>query len=35
LNSRKDIEAMGVDKFNEACRSKVFIYADYWKKGCG
>jgi len=32
LNSRKDIETMGVDKFNEACRSKVMIYADEWKK---
>jgi len=32
LNSRKDIETMGVDKFNEACRSKVLIYADEWKR---
>jgi isoleucyl-tRNA synthetase len=32
LKSRKDIEALGVDKFNEACRSKVLIYADEWKK---
>lgn len=32
LKNRKDIEAMGVDKFNEACRSKVLMYADEWKK---
>ena len=32
LNSRKDIEEMGVDIFNEACRSKVLLYADEWKK---
>ena len=31
LKSRKDIEALGVNKFNEACRSKVLEYADYWK----
>jgi len=32
LNSRKDIEDLGVDKFNETCRSKVLMYADEWKK---
>ncbi|MDD5043693.1 MAG: isoleucine--tRNA ligase [Patescibacteria group bacterium] len=32
LKSRKDIEALGVAKFNEACRSKVLMYADEWKK---
>lgn len=32
LNSRKEIEELGVDKFNEACRSKVLIYADEWKR---
>jgi len=32
LNSRKDIETYGVDKFNETCRSKVMMYADEWKK---
>ncbi|MBI5076887.1 isoleucine--tRNA ligase [Candidatus Falkowbacteria bacterium] len=32
LKSRKDIEALGVDKFNETCRSKVLMYADEWKK---
>lgn len=30
--SKKDIEALGVDKFNEACRSKVFGYVDDWKR---
>ncbi len=29
---KKDILAFGVDKFNEACRSKVLMYADEWKK---
>jgi len=32
LNSRKDIEELGVDKFNESCRSKVLLYAEEWKK---
>ena len=32
LNSRKDIEKIGVDKFNETCRSKVLIYAEEWRK---
>jgi isoleucyl-tRNA synthetase len=32
LNSRKDIEDLGVDKFNEICRTKVLTYADEWKK---
>ncbi len=32
LNSRKEIENYGVDKFNETCRSKVLMYADEWKK---
>ena len=32
LNSRKDIEKIGVAKFNEACRSKVLIYAEEWRK---
>ncbi len=32
LNSKKDIEKMGVDKFNQTCRSKVLLYADEWKK---
>ncbi len=29
---KKDIEEMGVGKFNELCRSKVFTYADEWEK---
>jgi isoleucyl-tRNA synthetase len=29
---KKDILEMGVAKFNELCRSKVFTYADEWKK---
>ncbi|MFZ5365010.1 MAG: isoleucine--tRNA ligase [Patescibacteria group bacterium] len=32
LNSRKDIEEYGIDKFSEACRSKVLLYANEWKK---
>jgi len=32
LNGRKDIEKLGVDKFNEACCSNVLLYADEWKK---
>ena len=30
--SKKDIEEMGVDKFNELCRSKVMTYAEGWEK---
>ena len=32
LNSKKDIEALGVEKFNTTCHSKVMMYADEWKK---
>lgn len=32
LNSRKDIEAMGVDNFNAQCHAKVGLYAEEWKK---
>ncbi len=32
LKSKKEIEAMGVEKFNEACRSKVLEYAHEWKR---
>ncbi len=32
FTSKKDIEAYGIDKFNETCRSKVEYYADEWKK---
>ena len=30
--SKKDIELLGVDKFNELCRSKVLAYAEDWRK---
>jgi len=30
--SKKDIEEMGIDKFNESCRSKVLTYVDEWRK---
>jgi isoleucyl-tRNA synthetase len=30
--NKKDIEAMGVDKFNEACRAEVFSYVAEWEK---
>lgn len=32
LKNKKDIEAMGVEKFNEACRSAVLETADAWKE---
>ncbi len=32
LNSKKDIEDFGIDKFNEACRATVLKYANDWKK---
>lgn len=32
LDSKKDIEGYGVDKFNEACRQTVLTYAEEWKK---
>ena len=32
LKSKKDIEAMGVEKFNETCRSAVLETADAWKE---
>ncbi|MBI5071791.1 isoleucine--tRNA ligase [Candidatus Falkowbacteria bacterium] len=33
VTSKKDIEEkIGVDKFNELCRSKVLMFADVWKK---
>ncbi|MFH0814809.1 MAG: isoleucine--tRNA ligase [Candidatus Falkowbacteria bacterium] len=32
LNSRQEIEKLGVAKFNEACESKVLTYAEEWKK---
>lgn len=30
--SKKDIEEMGVGKFNDICRTKVMTYADEWEK---
>lgn len=32
LNSRKDIEVHGVEKFNEAAKGSVLRYADDWRK---
>jgi len=32
LKSKKDIEEMGVAKFNKACRDSVLRFADEWKK---
>ncbi len=29
---KKDIEKLGVDKFNKLCKSKVLTYVDKWKK---
>lgn len=32
IKNKKDIEKIGIDKFNEACRSKVLMYAEEWRK---
>lgn len=32
ISRKKDIEALGVEKFNEFCRSTVLQYVDEWKK---
>lgn len=32
INSKDEIEEMGIKKFNNFCRSKVLTYADEWKK---
>ncbi|MCX6811009.1 MAG: isoleucine--tRNA ligase [Candidatus Berkelbacteria bacterium] len=32
IKTKKEIEEIGVDKFNEFCRSKVLGYVDEWKK---
>ncbi len=32
LSSKRDIEAYGIDKFNEACRSIVLRYTGEWEK---
>ncbi len=31
LSGKKDIEALGVDKFNDACRESVFRYTKEWQ----
>jgi len=30
ISGKKEIEKMGIDKFNEACRARVLEYADVW-----
>ena len=35
LSSKKDIEAYGIDNFNEACRSIVLRYTNEWEKIVG
>jgi len=32
IKDKREIEAMGIPKFNEFCRSKVLFFADEWKK---
>ena len=32
LKNKKDIEAIGIEKFNQACRDSVLRYVDEWKK---
>ncbi|MFH1427312.1 MAG: isoleucine--tRNA ligase [Patescibacteria group bacterium] len=32
ISGKKEIEKLGVDKFNEACRARVLEYADIWDK---
>jgi isoleucyl-tRNA synthetase len=32
VKSKKEIEEMGVEKFNELCRAKVLSYVDVWKQ---
>jgi len=32
LKSKKDIELIGIEKFNETCRAKVLMYAHDWQK---
>lgn len=32
IKNKRDIEAMGVEKFNTACRAGVLRYVDAWKK---
>ena len=33
--TKKEIEVLGVSKFNDLCRSKVLTYVDEWKKIIG
>ncbi|MFZ2300103.1 MAG: class I tRNA ligase family protein, partial [Candidatus Moraniibacteriota bacterium] len=35
ITHKKEIESLGVEKFNEICRSKVLEYASEWKKVIG
>lgn len=32
IKHKKEIEEMGVAKFNDTCRSKVLVYVDEWKR---
>ncbi|MCD6442332.1 isoleucine--tRNA ligase, partial [bacterium] len=32
IKSKKQIEELGISKFNKICRSKVLIYAEEWRK---
>lgn len=32
IKSKKEIEELGVDKFNQACESKILSYVNEWKK---
>ena len=32
INGKKEIEKMGIDKFNQACQARVLEYADIWDK---
>lgn len=32
ISGKKDIEKLGIEKFNETCRSMVLQFADEWKK---
>jgi len=32
LKNKKDIESIGIEKFNQACRNSVLRYVDEWKK---
>jgi isoleucyl-tRNA synthetase len=32
ISGREDIEKVGIKKFNDTCRSKIFEYAEVWEK---